>query len=414
PAYGLLLDELAPGWRSKIGSGKDLPDLLADAISLAGIDGTDRDLDRLADRYDGKTLMAAEDERAAGRREELADMRRRFVEGPTLTLDFVRMNVEFDPGSVEALDTHGSVYPAMRLTDDWGVLTVTDGALIKTDWRSVVVPAPVNPSGTIIEGEGYTLEVVEGWTLVRGGREGDYGVGRTQDFVSDEPEEVSFSTPDGITIFGDYYAGRDSTAPMILLFHQGASNARAEYGPLAPRLLAAGYRLLAIDARRGGSRFGGENRTVAALEGDPEFSYCDCYTDLVAALQYASEKLGTEDVIVWGSSYSAALVLRLAVDYPDRIKAVLAFSPASGEPMAGCEPEPYAERTKVPVLILRPARELELDHVAAQAAEFEDMGLPVYVADPAVHASSMLNPERVKGDVEPAWARVFSFLQTLE
>ncbi|MDR9866068.1 hypothetical protein, partial [Pseudomonas baetica] len=31
--------------------------------------------------------------------------------------------------------------------------------------------------------------------------------------------------------------------------------------------------------------------------------------------------------ILWGSSYSASLVFLLAADYPDQVKAVMAFSP---------------------------------------------------------------------------------------
>mgnify|MGYP001816937632 CR=1 FL=1 len=82
-----------------------------------------------------------------------------------------------------------------------------------------------------------------------------------------ETRTFTTETTDGVTIHGEIYTqtGTAKSAPLLLLFHQGASNGRAEYEPLAPRLLARGYNLVAIDQRRGGERFGGSNRTLACL-----------------------------------------------------------------------------------------------------------------------------------------------------
>jgi len=95
----------------------------------------------------------------------MADMRRKFVTGPVLELPFYRMNVQFDPGKIDVLDDIGNVYVTMRISDTWGVLTVTQGGLITKNWRMAVVPAPADPSGTDITGDGYTLELNEGWVL---------------------------------------------------------------------------------------------------------------------------------------------------------------------------------------------------------------------------------------------------------
>ena len=225
-------------------------------------------------------------------------------------------------------------------------------------------------------------------------------------------QEVQFETSDGVTVFGEVYQAPDmpKSAPVILLFHQGASNSRAEYEPLVVRLIDAGYNAIAIDQRRGGDRFGGVNRTLAGV-GDAEYTYCDVYPDLEGALQFARDYGFTGKVVAWGSSYSAALVFRLGVDYPNEIDAVLAFSAASGEPMEGCEPEPYSEPITQPVLALRPIREMEVPYVPGQMKLFEEHGHQTYIADPAVHASSMLNEARVGSSTDEAWAVVLSFLE---
>ena len=188
-------------------------------------------------------------------------------------------------------------------------------------------------------------------------------------------ETIAFDTSDGVTVHGEVYksVGAPMSAPVILLFHQGASNSRAEYEPLVVRLISAGYHAIAIDQRRGGDRFGGVNRTLAGV-GDTEYSYCDVYPDLEGALHFAKDYGFTGKTVAWGSSYSAALVFRLGVDYPDEIDAVLAFSAASGEPMEGCEPEPYSEPITQPVLALRPVREMQVPYVPGQMALFEEHG----------------------------------------
>lgn len=224
------------------------------------------------------------------------------------------------------------------------------------------------------------------------------------------PSEVTLETEDGLTIYGDLYTTTDTKeTPVILLFHQGGSAARGEYSQLAARLLAEGYTLLAIDQRRGGRRLGGINRTVDAL-GDADYSYCDAYPDLEAALDYVTVQGYTGPKLAWGSSYSAALAIQLAAKNPERIQGVLAFSPASGAPMEGCEPGPYGEDLTVPALILRPALEMQLDHVAEQWNAFKAQGHQVYVAQNGVHGSSMLNTRRVHGDAEANWSIVLDFL----
>ena len=56
--------------------------------------------------------------------------------------------------------------------------------------------------------------------------------------------------------------------------------------------------------------------------------YCDVYPDLEAALAFALEEAGVSQVIIWGSSYSASLVYRLAAEHPNEVSALVAASPA--------------------------------------------------------------------------------------
>ena len=157
---------------------------------------------------------------------------------------------------------------------------------------------------------------------------------------------------------------------------------------------------------------GGTNRTVAAA-GDENYSYCDAMPDLEATVDYAVGNHLGSPLFVWGSSYSAGLVVRLAAERPDDVDAALAFSPASGGPMADCSPNDAATAVKQPLLILRPASEMSRESVATQFELFESEGHQTYVAEHGVHGSSMLNEARTGQPTDDTWDAVLAFLSSV-
>ena len=100
------------------------------------------------------------------------------------------------------------------------------------------------------------------------------------------------------------------------------------------------------------------NRTVAARPEGAAAEFCDVQQDLEAALEFVLRHGLARRVIVWGSSYSAALVFRLAAEHPDRVVGLLPFSPASGGPMAACRAREWLDRLTVPAAVFRPAAEM--------------------------------------------------------
>ncbi|MDH3620779.1 MAG: lysophospholipase [Gammaproteobacteria bacterium] len=224
-------------------------------------------------------------------------------------------------------------------------------------------------------------------------------------------DEVRFETRDGIAVLGDLYRSADGrAAPIILLFHQAGGDAQGEYAEIASRLVDSGYNVLAIDQRSGGDRFGGINRTLQALGGE-KFGYCDVYPDLEAALEFVRADGFDGPLAVWGSSYSAALVFQLGAKKSEEISAILAFSPASGAPLANCDAQQFIDDLSAPVLALRPRKEFEIDSVRQQMNRFEESGIRTYVSDPGVHGSSMLVDERVGAPTEETWTVVLEFLR---
>ncbi|MDO1500274.1 alpha/beta fold hydrolase [Winogradskyella maritima] len=227
--------------------------------------------------------------------------------------------------------------------------------------------------------------------------------------VQKETSEISFFASDSIEVFGDLHI-TDKSAPSIVLFHQGGSNGRAEYKSIIPKLKDSGYNVLSIDQRVGGQWYGGYNRTASLIE-HLDYGYCDAYPDMVGALDYLKAKKLTGKIILWGSSYSGTLAIQLAHSRPNDVDAVLAFSPASGPPMADCQASVYLESLTVPLIILRPGNEAKIESVKAQLALAKDNNHETYVAEDGIHGSSMLVESRTKTNVDSTMQTVFNFLQ---
>ena len=149
----------------------------------------------------------------------------------------------------------------------------------------------------------------------------------TASFAS-ETTTINFRSADGLLITADTYLPHSSNStPLIVLFHQ-AGWSRGEYNEIAPRLNQLGFNCIAVDLRSGDSVQGKDNETaLRARTAGLGTSYADALPDIIAALQYTHKQFNNGKVIAWGSSYSAALVLKVAGDYPELVDGVLAFSP---------------------------------------------------------------------------------------
>ena len=181
PAYGLLLDAATDNWRAKLTKDTDLAALLTQSIHFTVPAETAALAAERAGKYGGPELAKAEDDREEERRARVANYRARFIEGPVLTIPLQKMNMQFDPGNLVPLEARGTVYPNIRIVDEWGVLTVTHGgALMSSDFTGVIVPAPVDLEARPLQGDGWTLELKAGWKIRTGKCSSDYILRRNE------------------------------------------------------------------------------------------------------------------------------------------------------------------------------------------------------------------------------------------
>ena len=222
-------------------------------------------------------------------------------------------------------------------------------------------------------------------------------------------EKVTFPAADGLAVTADLYLAHDKGAPFVILFHQ-AGYSRGEYGQIAPRLNGLGFNALAVDQRSGGAAKGVMNETAAlARARGLRRGYLDALPDLEAAIAWArSSGNAAGRLVLWGSSYSASLVLKLAGEQPGLCDAVLAFSP--GEYFSGRDFIAKSARgITVPVFVTSAPG--ERDDWAAIFEAIPSAAKSSFLPERGVHGSSTLWSE-TSGN-EASWKAVEAFLAGL-
>lgn len=219
---------------------------------------------------------------------------------------------------------------------------------------------------------------------------------------------VRLRATDGLDIWGTYYQATNPKA-IILLFHQAGSS-KDEYTTIAPRLVDAGYSALAIDQRAGGDMYG-TNETAEHMPKGWKSSMEDAQADMEGAARWA-KPLG-KPVILWGSSYSASLVIPLANSHPDQVKAVLSFSPGEYFPDAHRIGRAAAQLA-VPIFITSAATPDEEAKAKAIADRVPDHLATLYAPAAGIHGSSTLIAAKDPDGAKANWDAVTAFLDTLK
>ena len=174
PAYAVLLDDLLPGWRRQLSGTSDLGDLLASAIKRPST----TDVTVAAARYDGATLRTAEEVRDRAQQVRVAELRRRFVDGPVLTMP---------AGGSGTSDTRDSVgIPGVGIvyfhnftrSAQWGRLNANNGVLRSADGTTLSVPVTGPLEGTTLQGDGWSVTLNAGWVVRPAARAGSFTIVR--------------------------------------------------------------------------------------------------------------------------------------------------------------------------------------------------------------------------------------------
>jgi len=171
--YGLLLDALSPGWHRQITAASDFGQLISAAAGVTAVP----DAAAAAARYDGASLRVAEEQRDRAQQAIIAELRRRYVDGPVLIVPRAGRGSVNNAGAT-VIPGAGTVFRAMANKGAWGFFDAPGGALISVDGQTISLPAPIVVDATTLKGDGWTASVAPGWTVQPGPRPGSFRVVR--------------------------------------------------------------------------------------------------------------------------------------------------------------------------------------------------------------------------------------------
>lgn len=179
PVYGFFLNQKDNHWNKKIDGETQLTEFFSEAFGEEKRILLQSYVKQVGEEYNGRAIAEEENKREVSNNALLDMYREKFFENPCLEIRLEKMNMSFDPQSLIPLDEdEGTVYPVITLTDNWGTLTVSHGgALLRNDWRWVIVSEPLEITDKKITGAGWVIELNEGYEISRSSQ-GDYQISK--------------------------------------------------------------------------------------------------------------------------------------------------------------------------------------------------------------------------------------------
>src|SRR3954468_10092799 len=174
PGYGVLLDDLLPGWRRQVRSTSDLGDMLASATSRSPT----TDVAVAAARYEGVRLRSSEEARDRAQQVRVAELRQRFVDGPVLTMPAAGSGTSDTTGSVGIAGVGTVFFGNFTLSARWGRLNANGGVLRSADGSTLSVPVTGRLEGTTLQGEGWSANLNSEWVVRPAARPGSFVIVR--------------------------------------------------------------------------------------------------------------------------------------------------------------------------------------------------------------------------------------------
>lgn len=122
----------------------------------------------LAVNYEIEAINKEEEKRDEDIKESVHRQISTFTEKPVVFLELESPYFDFEPENIHSLDTLGTLYSSIRISDNWGKLTVDKGGcLLSNNLRFVRITAKAfQADKNHITGEGWHLVLNNDWELI--------------------------------------------------------------------------------------------------------------------------------------------------------------------------------------------------------------------------------------------------------
>jgi hypothetical protein len=102
-------------------------------------------------------------------RERIRRQLSRFTEKPVLSIELESPYFDFEPEDIRSLDTLGTIYNTIRVSDNWGKLTVEKGGcLVSYNLKNIRLTARnIKESKNHYYGDGWHIILNNNWKIVK-------------------------------------------------------------------------------------------------------------------------------------------------------------------------------------------------------------------------------------------------------
>jgi hypothetical protein len=167
--YAYLLNETGFDFSSIDSRDFDLGEALMNRYEIS-LPEISRDIaGSLAFSYDVDLVKEEEKQREDQLREGLRRRTAQFTEKPVVLLELQSPNFSFEAEDTDPVDTLGTIYQTIRVSDNWGKLAVEEGGcLVSPNLKFLRVPAKnVEKDKQHITGDGWRIVLNNNWELVK-------------------------------------------------------------------------------------------------------------------------------------------------------------------------------------------------------------------------------------------------------
>ncbi len=174
PVYGYLLYNKGKSWNKKITAKTDLSNYFIDAFDVKIPTYFNNAIKKITGYYNGSVIIEEETKREEKTKRLIAEYKSKFIDKSHFEIKFEKMNISFDPRNIIPIEDKGTVYPNIRVTDKWGILTVEKGALMSQNWDKISISVPLKTEDKNVSGDGWFLELADGYEIRKNETNGNY------------------------------------------------------------------------------------------------------------------------------------------------------------------------------------------------------------------------------------------------
>jgi len=173
PLYGTLLSKSDKYWNKQIDNNTNLTDFFIKSFRLHIPDTLGVEI---INQYGLSEINPDETIREERINQLKVEYKAKFIEQPHLEITFEKMSVSFDPRNIMPIEGYGTVYPTLRVSDNWGILNVSDGALLGTNWDKITISEPTLINKDKVIGNGWTIDLNSGYFIEKNSSDKNYSL----------------------------------------------------------------------------------------------------------------------------------------------------------------------------------------------------------------------------------------------